>query len=164
MTATPKIVTIGVYGFDEAHFFAALQKAHVDTLCDVRKRRDVRGSEYTFANSLRLQARLAELGIRYIHRIDLAPSDAGRQAQYGADKAARIPTRKRTQLCPAFIEAYKRERLAQFDPQSLLDETPKDAKVIALFCVEGVPTACHRSLLAKKLATYLKTEVTNIVP
>lgn len=41
MTATPKIVTIGVHGLTKPISFAALQKAHVDTLCDVRKRRDV---------------------------------------------------------------------------------------------------------------------------
>ena len=33
----PKIVTIGVYGFDEDSFFEALRKAKVDTFCDIRK-------------------------------------------------------------------------------------------------------------------------------
>ena len=61
-----KIVTIGVYGFDEAGFFEALRKAEVDTFCDIRSRRGVRGATYAFANSMRLQARLASLGIRYI--------------------------------------------------------------------------------------------------
>ena len=32
--------------------------------------------EYAFANSQRLQGRLAELGIAYVHRLDLAPSNA----------------------------------------------------------------------------------------
>ena len=72
----PKIVTIGVYGFDEARFFEALRKVKVDTFCDIRNRRGVRGSTYAFANSLRLQARLAELGIRYLYRKDLAPTKA----------------------------------------------------------------------------------------
>ncbi len=70
----PEFVTIGVYGFDEAGFFQALQDAGVDTFCDIRRRRGVRGSAYAFANSQRLQGRLAELGIRYIYRSDLAPS------------------------------------------------------------------------------------------
>ncbi len=61
------IVTIGVYGRSEADFFDTLQQAHVDLFCDIRARRGVRGSEYTFANSQRLQARLAELGIAYRH-------------------------------------------------------------------------------------------------
>ena len=85
----PKIVTIGVYGFDEDSFFDALHKARVDTFCDIRSRRGVRGSIYAFANSLRLQARLADLGIRYLHRKDLAPTQAVRDRQAAADKATK---------------------------------------------------------------------------
>ena len=59
----------------------------VDTFCDLRARRGVRGREYAFANSQRLQARLAELGIRYVHRLDLAPSAATRSQQHAADAA-----------------------------------------------------------------------------
>ena len=44
----PKIVTIGVYGFDETGFFRALQDAEVDTFCDIRDRRGVRGATYAF--------------------------------------------------------------------------------------------------------------------
>jgi len=36
----------------------------VDTFCDIRARRGVRGSEYAFANHQRLAARLAERNIR----------------------------------------------------------------------------------------------------
>ena len=61
-----KVVTIGVYGFDEEHFFQALTDARVDTFCDIRQRRNVRGAQYAFANSKRLQRRLGELGIRYV--------------------------------------------------------------------------------------------------
>ena len=164
MAETPKIVTIGVYGFDEAGFFAALQQANVDTFCDIRKRRAVRGSEYAFVNSLRLQARLAALGIRYLHRLDLAPTDAIRQQQYAVDKAEKVAKRKRSELSPAFIAAYRNERLDPFDPQSLINEVPSDAKVIALFCVERDPAACHRSLVAEKMAAFLEAAVTHIVP
>lgn len=62
----PAIMTIGVYGFDEQSFFQALQNARVDTLCDIRARRGVRGSDYAFANSERLQKRLTELNIRRV--------------------------------------------------------------------------------------------------
>jgi uncharacterized protein (DUF488 family) len=84
-----KIVTIGVYGFDAESFFAALQRAGVDTLCDIRRRRGVRGSEYAFANRARLEARLAARGIRYVHRLDLAPSTALREAQYAFPRVCR---------------------------------------------------------------------------
>ena len=33
-----KIITIGVYGFDETGFFDALCNAQVDTFCDIRMR------------------------------------------------------------------------------------------------------------------------------
>ncbi|HEX9735328.1 MAG TPA: DUF488 family protein [Thermoanaerobaculia bacterium] len=69
-----RIVTIGVYGFDEEGFFLALTNAGVDTFCDVRRRRGLRGSTYAFANSRRLQDRLATVGIRYVHVKELAPS------------------------------------------------------------------------------------------
>ena len=159
-----KIVTIGVYGFDEAKFFEALCKAEVDTFCDIRSRRGVRGATYAFANSTRLQARLGELGIRYIHRKDLGPTKVVRAKQAAADKATKITKRKRTALGEAFIEAYHTECLAEFEPKSLLDELESDAKVVALFCVETAPEACHRSLVADKLAKTLNLEVEDILP
>ena len=159
-----KIVTIGVYGFDEVSYFEALCKAKVDTFCDIRSRRGVRGATYAFANSKRLQARLEELGIRYIYRKDLGPTKNVREKQAAADKATKTAKRKRTELGEAFIEAYHTECLNAFDPQSLLDELESDAQVVALFCVETAPEACHRSLVAGKLAKTFDLEVENILP
>ena len=159
-----KIITIGVYGFDEASFFDALCKAKVDTFCDIRNRRGVRGATYAFANSKRLQARLAELGIRYIYRKDLGPTKAVREKQAAADKATKTAKRKRTALGEAFIDAYHTECLAAFEPQTLLDELESDAKVVALLCVETAPEACHRSLVADKLAKKFNLEVEDILP
>lgn len=160
----PEIVTIGVYGFSEEAFFRALQEARVDTFIDIRRRRGVRGSQYAFANSQRLQKRLAELNIHYIHRLDLAPSPAVRQQQETADQASKTPRRQRAALDPAFIEGYRREILNTFDPHTFLPELGPDAQVIALFCVEGQPAACHRSLLAQHLADTLGLPVRHIVP
>lgn len=160
----PKIVTIGVYGFDAASFFQALHDARVDTLCDIRQRRGVRGAAYAFANSQRLQARLAELGISYLHRKDLAPTKLVRHTQAEADKAAKTAKRKRTELGAAFIEAYKTDCLSRFQPQSLLDDLEAEARVVALFCVEREPAACHRALVADKLARELNLEVEHIRP
>lgn len=159
-----KIVTIGVYGFDEASFFNALCNTHVDTFCDIRSRRGLRGATYGFANSTRLQARLTELGIRYIYRKDLGPTKIVREKQVSADKASKTAKRKRTELGKAFVEAYHTECLDGFDPQSLIDELEPDAQVMALFCVETLPEACHRSLVANKLAKTFGLEVENILP
>ena len=158
------IVTIGAIGYTADSFFQALQDAGVDTFIDVRRRRAVRGHDYAFANSRRLQARLAELGIRYVHRIDLAPPNAARAQQAAADQAAGIARRKRTALGPAFVEIYTREVLAHLDPAALRADLPADAAVIALMCVEREPAACHRSLLAERLRHELGVEVIHLAP
>lgn len=150
--ALPRIVTLGVYGLSEADFFAILQGASVDLFCDIRRRRGVRGSEYAFVNSQRLQKRLAELGIAYLHFKELAPGEDVRQAQVQADKATKTAKRQRVGLDPAFIQAYQQSVLADFSPQAFLASLPSEAKTIAFFCVERAPEACHRSLVAKTFA------------
>ena len=161
---TPEFVTIGVYGFDEAGFFQALQDAGVDTFCDIRRRRGVRGSAYAFANSQRLQGRLAELGIRYVYRSDLAPSLEVRRAQEAADKATKTAKRKRTVLGTAFVEAYRRESLDGFDSRQFVVDLGEESRVVALFCVERLPAACHRSLVAERLEAELATTVRHLLP
>lgn len=159
-----KFVTIGVFGTTEKEFFQALQDHGVDTFCDIRQRRGVRGARYAFVNSKRLQAKLDELGIRYLHRKDLAPTTAVRQRQKEADQASKISKRQRKTLGKAFIAAYEEVILSSFDSQSLLDDLQQDAKTVALFCVEREPDACHRSLVAKKLQEDLNVSVQHIVP
>lgn len=161
---TPRIVTIGVYGFDEASFTQALRDAGVDMVCDIRRRRGMRGATYAFANSNRLQARLAELGIRYLHRLDLAPGPKARQQQHFADKATGVSKRQREILDPAFIRAYRRECLAGFDSCQFLADLGPETRVVALLCVERSPTACHRSLLADHLAREPGVTIQHIVP
>lgn len=159
-----KLVTIGVYGFDEQSFFAALQRAGVDTLCDIRRRRGVRGSEYAFANRARLEARLAALGIRYVHRLDLAPSQQLRQRQYNVDAAAGVSKRQRETLSPAFVEGYRNECLTAFDSHRFAADLGEGAHVVALLCVETAPAACHRGLVAARLAADLGLSVEHLLP
>ena len=162
MAPNLRIVTIGVYGASADAFFTTLQTAHVDTFVDIRQRRGVRGSQYAFVNSKRLQARLAELGIRYLHRKDLAPTKAIREQQYAADKRNKVGKRSRNQLGDVFIEAYHQEILSAFDPQTLLADLSDDAQTVALFCVEQAAEACHRSLVAARLASSLGVEVIHL--
>jgi uncharacterized protein (DUF488 family) len=154
-----KIVTIGVYGFTEPAFFQALQAAGVDTFCDIRWRRGVRGPEYVFANSARLQKRLTELGIRYLHLRELAPAPALRQRQYEADKVVGATKRKRQTLGEAFIAGYCEKYLSDFDSRKFIEQLGPQARVVALFCVEREPAACHRSLLAARLQQNLGSEI-----
>jgi len=158
-----KIVTLGVYGATEAGFFAALRDAGVDTFCDIRARRGVRGSEYAFVNSKRLQSKLTELGIRYLHFKEFAPSEALRQRQYAADKADHISKRKRTELSELFVRGYE-ESMRTFDSRKFVERLGPDALVVALFCVERAAAACHRSLLAERLRRDLGAAVMHLTP
>ena len=159
-----RIITIGVYGYTAVSFYAALQAASVDILVDIRWRRGVRGAEYAFANSQRLQARLAELDIGYLHRRDLAPPPAVRQQQQAHDKTAQVAKRQRQVLSPSFVAAYKEQVWEAFDPASLQEAVPADARVMALLCVEKLPEACHRSLVADKLAAAWQIPLTHLIP
>jgi uncharacterized protein (DUF488 family) len=161
---TREILTIGAYGFDAEIFFEALRDAGVDTLIDVRRRRGVRGHEYAWANHQRLELRLDDEGIRYVHRVDLSPSLETRQRQYAVDAETHTAKRQRTELSPEFKHAYQQECLAGFDAKTFLDELPADAKRIALFCVEREPAACHRSLLAEALAAVPGIRVRHLLP
>ena len=160
----PKITTIGVYGSSETSFFAALRAAGVDTFCDIRARRGVRGSEYAFVNSKRLQTKLAELGIRYFHLKELAASEALRQRQKAADKVDHIAKRKRMELSESFVSGYRDECLRNFDSRKFLEQLGGEARVVVLFCVERAAAACHRSLLAQRLQHDLGLEVVHLTP
>jgi uncharacterized protein (DUF488 family) len=153
-----RLVTIGAYGFSEEAFFEKLRTAGVDTFCDIRWRRGVRGREYAFANRGRLEKRLTELGIRYLHFRELAPSPELRKRQADADKSAGVQKRKRAALGEAFIAGY-REAMSGFDSRKFLEALGQPTRVAALFCVERDPAACHRSLLTERLQNDLGPEV-----
>ncbi len=163
-TNRPDIITIGVYGYDEDAFFRALETANVDTFVDVRRRRGVRGSQYAFANSQRLQARLDKMGIRYVHALDLSPTKAIRGAQYAVDKEAGTAKRQRSVLSQPFVDAYTTDILDTADLDAFMAGLPQDASAVALFCVERQPDACHRSLLAARLGADYSLSVAHLLP
>ncbi len=159
-----RVFTIGVYGFDETEFFSALVNHDIDTFCDIRLRRGMRGSRYAFVNSTYLQQKLEVLGIRYIHRKDLAPSATVRNKQKAADAAEDITKRTRMVLGEAFIRAYEDECLRSFDVAAFIESFGPTAQRIALFCVERHPDACHRSLVTRKMEQDLSLTVEHIIP
>ena len=106
---------------------------------------------------------LADLGITYVHRLDLAPATETRRVQERADHEAGILRRERARLNPAFIDAYRRDVLDSLDPRELVASLDNPASLL-LFCVEGSPEACHRSLLAARLARDIGAEVEHIEP
>ena len=159
-----RILTIGAYGFDASSFAGALRAAGVDLFIDIRARRGMRGAAYSFANAARLQAALAEAGIRYAHARELAPSAAVRGAQYAADAAAKIAKLERLRLSAPFIQAYSAEVLAGLDPREFLRARCNGARRPVLFCVEREPEACHRSLVARRLGAVLRVPVEDLRP
>ena len=158
-----KIFTIGVYGTPADSFFKILVDNKIDTFCDLRNRRAVRGSQYSFANSNRLQARLAELGINYLHIPELSTPDAIRKIQYEADKKLATTQRNRETLSGTFISAYKNDILKNFDFKSFLNQLEEiNAYRIVLFCVEKSPFACHRSIVSDYLHKNYKLPVKHL--
>lgn len=145
------MATIGVYGFDVAGFLAALREAGVGLVLDVRQRRGVRGSEYAWANSRRLQLALHEAAIAYEHHRELAPTTELRQLQYREDDRLGVGKRSRAELAKEYRERYTIEILDRVDLDRIVENLPRD-RASALMCVERDPRACHRSLIAQRMA------------
>ncbi len=158
-----RLATIGVYGFTAEAFLTALQEADVALLLDVRQRRGVRGSEYAWANSLRLQAALADASVDYRHHLELAPTTELRQLQYSQDARLGVGKRSRAELATEYRQRYMKEILDRVDLASVVGRLPRD-RSSALLCVERDPDACHRSLIAQRLAERHGVPVTHLRP
>ena len=157
------VATIGVYGFDVASFLAALRAANVGLLLDVRQRRGVRGSEYSWANSKRLQLALAEASIAYEHHRELAPTTELRQLQYREDERLGVGKRSRGELARSYRERYTAEILDRVELAPLVERLPRE-KASALLCVERDPQACHRSLIAERMAERYGVSLVHLRP
>jgi uncharacterized protein (DUF488 family) len=163
MIGVPTIATIGVYGWTLDAWLAALSAAGVRLVVDVRQRRGVRGSEYAWANAQRLEAALTEAGIAYEHRKELAPTTELRQLQYAEDDRVGVGKRSRVDLAPEYVERYTREILGQVDLRPVVEGQPAGG-ASALMCVERDPEACHRSLIADRLASEFGLTVAHLRP
>jgi uncharacterized protein (DUF488 family) len=162
-SSAPRVATIGVYGFTAATFIAALRAVGASALLDLRQRRGVRGSEYAWANSQRLQAALAAAEIDYHHLPELAPTTELRALQYREDDRAGVGKRSRVELAAEYRERYIVEILDRVDLVDFLGRLPPDG-MSALMCVERDPQACHRSLVAERLARDHGASVVDLVP
>jgi uncharacterized protein (DUF488 family) len=152
-----------VYGFTLEDFLATLALADVRLLLDVRQRRGVRGPEYAWANAKRLQAALLDAGVEYRHHPELAPTTELRWLQYAEDDRQGVGKRSRTELAPAYREGYTAEILDNADLGALAASLPGEG-ASALFCVESDPEACHRSLIADRLAAEHDIDITHLRP
>jgi uncharacterized protein (DUF488 family) len=158
-----RVATIGVYGFEAKAFLETLTGAGVGLLLDLRQRRGVRGPDYSWANSARLQRALAAAHIGYRQIKDLAPTTELRHLQYREDDRQGVGKRNRIALAPEYAERYTREILDPFDLGALVAELPVDSAT-ALLCVERDPEACHRSLVAGRLHAEHGLPLTDLRP
>ena len=161
--ALPTIATIGVYGWT------------LDAWLDgaAGRRRPARPRRPAAARGPGQRVRLGERaaaagrprrsGIAYEHRKELAPTTELRQLQYAEDDRLGVGKRSRVDLAPEYVERYAREILGQVDLRPIVEELPA-AGAAALMCVERDPEACHRSLIADRLAAEFGLSVTHLRP
>ncbi len=158
----PTLATIGVYGFERDSFLAALDEAGVSLVLDVRQRRGVRGSDYAWANARRLEAALGEAGIVYNHLPELAPTTELREVQYREDDRRGEGKRSRSVLAEEYVRRYREEILDPVDLAPIVRFIGNSRA--ALLCVERDPEACHRSLIAARLASEWDFQVEDLRP
>src|SRR5882757_9049320 len=156
------VATVGVYGASLETFLAALAKGDVGLVLDVRQRRGVRGREYAWANSLRLQSALSDASIGYRHHRELAPTTELRRLQYREDDRLGEGKRSRTVLAPEYRRRYVHEILDRADMDAFAASLPRE-RASALLCVERDARACHRSLIAERLAEDYGARVVNLI-
>jgi uncharacterized protein (DUF488 family) len=155
--------TIGVYNSTESIFFNKLTENRIDTFCDIRQRRGVRGAKYSFVNSKRLQEKLADIEIKYSHWKEIAPTKEIRELQKEADAQKGELKRDRQELGQVFKIEYNNRILKSFDFDCFLQKLDDvGATRIVLFCVEEKPNACHRYLVAEKLQNDFGYKITHI--
>ena len=79
------------------------------------------------------------------------------------DFSGGILKRDRTELSPSFIDAYNREILSAFDEElDQFADSLQDVESMVFFCVEEYPEACHRSIVAARVADYFGVEVEDL--
>ena len=157
-----KVYTIGVYNSTEQVFFGKLVENKIDVFCDIRQRRCVRGSKYSFVNSKYLQSKLQSLDIKYIHILDLAPTSEIREKQKEEDARLGLQKKSRDKLGVIFTREYK-NKIKSFDFDDFYEQIDRlGASRIVFFCVEEKPLACHRSIVAQEMNERFKSEVIHL--
>jgi uncharacterized protein (DUF488 family) len=95
--------------------------------------------------------------------MELAPTTEMREVQYREDAKLGVGKRSRAELAPEYRERYLHEILDPVDLARFVLELPADASS-ALFCVERDWQACHRSLVAERLAQEHGVTVVHLLP
>jgi uncharacterized protein (DUF488 family) len=137
MTVQMRIFTIGYEGTTVAEFLAALQKAGVERVIDVRALPLSRRPGFS---KTALRRALEEAAIEYVHLKALGTPSEGRTAARAGRHAdmARIYAGQ-LELPEAMMQSAQMLELAREKPSALL-------------CMEREPAHCHRTLLLNAVA------------
>jgi len=132
-----RIFTIGYEGTTVGEFIAALQKAGVERVIDVRALPLSRRPGFS---KTPLSGALEEAGIEYVHLKALGTPSEGRTAARAGRHSdmARIYAGQ-LELPEAMVQSAQMLELAREKPSALL-------------CMEREPAECHRTLLLKAVA------------
>lgn len=132
-----RIFTIGYEGSTVGEFLAALDKAGVKRVIDVRALPLSRRPGFS---KTPLSAALGEAGIEYVHLKALGTPSAGRTAARAGrhEEMARIYAGQ-LELPEAIAQSAQMLAMAEEKPSALL-------------CMERDPAHCHRTLLLKTVA------------
>ncbi len=99
----------------------------------------------------------------HAHHRELAPTTGLRQLQYREDDRQGVGKRNRAELALEYRRRYIKEILDPVDLDPVVEAMPADGST-ALLCVERDPEACHRSLIAERLAADYDCAVTHLRP
>jgi uncharacterized protein (DUF488 family) len=137
MTVQMRIFTIGYEGTTVAEFLAALQKAGVERVIDVRALPLSRRPGFS---KTALRGALEEAGIEYVHLKALGTPAEGRTAARAGRHSdmARIYAGQ-LELPEAMMQSAQMLELVREKPSALL-------------CMEREPAHCHRTLLLNAVA------------
>ena len=155
------LATIGVYCFTADTFLQTLREAEVTCWWTSASVEGLRSALH-LGQRPALEALLAGAGIGYSHHRELAPTTELRQLQYREDDRMGVGKRSAISV-PGYVSGYVKEILDPAPLESLPAEAPRTG-VMALFCVECSAAACHRSLIAQRLAERHGFTVTHLLP
>jgi hypothetical protein len=86
-----------------------------------------------------------------------------RRLQYREDNRQGVGKRSRTRLADEYRRRYETEILDRTDLADVVRDLPGEG-LAALLCVERDPEACHRSLIASRLADGFGLRVSHLRP
>jgi uncharacterized protein (DUF488 family) len=143
------LATIGYEGATQEAVIAALRRAEVEVVVDVRA---VAASRRAGFSKTLLAASLAEAGIDYVHLRALGTPKPGREAA----RRGRVAEMRR------IYEAHLAEPSAQLE-LARMAEIARGRRA-ALLCFEADAAGCHRRLVADRVRQATGCEVTDLQP